>query len=70
MPCPFPGMDPYIERPVIWPDFHDSLIIYTKAALQPLLRPRYLAVSEDPTLRRRIRAPHSPRRFDRPRWSP
>lgn len=26
MPCPFPGMDPYIERPEIWPDFHDSLI--------------------------------------------
>ena len=26
MPCPFPGMDPYIERPAIWPDFHDSVI--------------------------------------------
>jgi hypothetical protein len=40
-------MDPYIERPEIWPDFHDSLITYLKAALQPLLRPRYVALSQD-----------------------
>jgi len=24
MRCPFPGMDPYLERPELWPDFHDS----------------------------------------------
>src|SRR5262245_41879440 len=47
MPSPFPGMDPYIERPPIWPDFHDSLITYIKAALQPLIRPRYVALSQD-----------------------
>ena len=23
MPSPFPGMDPYLEAPDIWPDFHD-----------------------------------------------
>ncbi len=22
MPSPFPGMDPYLEDPAIWPDFH------------------------------------------------
>lgn len=44
MPSPFPGMDPYIERPAIWPDFHDRLITCLQAALQPLLRPRFLAV--------------------------
>src|SRR4051794_15315516 len=47
MPCPFPGMDPYIERPSIWPDFHDRLITYICAALQPVLRPRYLALTQD-----------------------
>jgi Protein of unknown function (DUF4058) len=26
MDCPFPGMDPYIERSAIWADFHDALI--------------------------------------------
>jgi len=26
MQCPFPGMDPYLEDPSIWPDFHAALI--------------------------------------------
>ncbi|MGH7128450.1 MAG: DUF4058 family protein, partial [Planctomycetaceae bacterium] len=47
MSCPFPGMDPYIERPEIWPDFHDSLIAALRGALQPLLRPRYAALTQD-----------------------
>jgi len=47
MPCPFPGMDPYIERPEIFPDFHDHLITVIKATLQPLLRPRYVALMQD-----------------------
>lgn len=25
MPSPFPGMDPYLEAPDIWPDFHQAL---------------------------------------------
>jgi hypothetical protein len=25
MRSPFPGMDPYLESPDIWPDFHDQL---------------------------------------------
>ena len=25
MPSPFPGMDPYIEAPDIWSDFHGDL---------------------------------------------
>ncbi len=47
MPCPFPGMDPYLERREIWADFHDNLIARVQAALQPLLRPRYVAVTQD-----------------------
>jgi hypothetical protein len=47
MSCPFPGMDPYIERPEIWPDFHDRFITYLGGALQPLLRPRYAALTQD-----------------------
>ena len=43
MPCPFPGMDPYRENPAIWPDVHDSLIVYSRDALQPLLQPHYYA---------------------------
>jgi len=40
-------MDPYIERPEIWPDFHDSLIAGMRGALQPGLRPQYAAVTQE-----------------------
>ncbi|MEO8270231.1 MAG: DUF4058 family protein [Aureliella sp.] len=47
MRCPFPGMDPYLERSEIWPDFHDSLIAAIRGCLQPMLRPRYAALTQD-----------------------
>jgi hypothetical protein len=47
MPCPFPGMDPYIERPAIWPDFHDALVAAIRGIIQPMLRPNYVALSQD-----------------------
>lgn len=47
MPCPFPGMDPYLERPEIWPDFHDRLTTFVCGVLQPMLRPRYVALMQD-----------------------
>jgi hypothetical protein len=40
-------MDPYIERPEICPDFHDRLVTYLCAALNPLLQPRYVALTQD-----------------------
>ena len=27
MPSPFPGMDPFLERPDIFPDFHDGFVV-------------------------------------------
>lgn len=47
MRCPFPGMDPYVERSAIWPDFHDRLITHIGETLQPSLRPRYAALTQD-----------------------
>lgn len=47
MPSPFPGMDPFLERSEIWPDFHGSMIAYIREALQPLLRPQYVALTQD-----------------------
>src|SRR5438309_4730742 len=26
MPSPFPGMDPYLEDPAFWPDFHHRFL--------------------------------------------
>lgn len=43
MSSPFPGMDPYLESRAIWSDLHQSLITYSRDALQPRIRPRYHA---------------------------
>ncbi len=43
----FPGMDPYLESPQLWPGVHSRLIVYIADLLQPLLRPRYLASVEE-----------------------
>jgi hypothetical protein len=43
VPSPFPGMDPYLESPAIWPDVHHELISDIRAALNPSLRPHYVA---------------------------
>jgi len=45
--CPFPGMDPYIERPETWPDFHNRLITHIAEQLQPLVQPKYVAISQE-----------------------
>jgi hypothetical protein len=47
MPTPFPGMDPYLEQPELWPDIHNSLISALRNDLAPKLRSRYyLAIEE------------------------
>ncbi len=43
MPSPFPGMDPYLERPALWAGMHNRFIIYLANALRPRLAPRYIA---------------------------
>jgi hypothetical protein len=42
----FPGMDPYLEDPQVWPDVHASFIVYLREYLRPLLRPRYVIAIE------------------------
>ena len=41
MPSPFPGMDPYLEDPTIWPDVHHRLIDSASELLLAALRPKY-----------------------------
>lgn len=38
---PFPGMDPWLEHPAIWPDVHNSLITAIRDELAPRVAPRY-----------------------------
>jgi hypothetical protein len=43
----FPGMDPYLEDPNLWPGVHAALVIYIRDQLQPLIEPRYIAAVEE-----------------------
>ena len=47
MPSPFPGMDPYLEKRSLWPDFHASFLAYVRELLQPQIRPKYNARIEE-----------------------
>ena len=43
MPSPFPGMDPYLERRGLFPDFHDTFIANVREALNAVLPPPFYA---------------------------
>lgn len=46
MPSPFPGMEPYLERPGFWPGVHHFLICEIARAIAPQLRPKYRVALE------------------------
>ena len=41
MQSPFPGMDPYLEHPALWPDVHNRLITALADDLSERVAPRY-----------------------------
>ena len=43
MPSPFPGMDPYLENPAFWSDFHATFINYWREAVADQLPDSYEA---------------------------
>ncbi len=47
MKMPFPGMDPYLEHPVLWPSVHTRLMVALASQLRPHIRPRYVASVEE-----------------------
>ncbi len=47
MAMPFPGMDPYLEHPVLWTGVHTRMIVYMADQLGPLIQPRYVASIEE-----------------------
>lgn len=46
MSSPFPGMDPYLEDPEVFPGLHDDFISQMKGALQQSLPEPYYATSQ------------------------
>lgn len=47
MPSPFPGMNPYLEQPGVWHDFHQAFIAVIRNALTRQIRPNYIAMIDD-----------------------
>jgi hypothetical protein len=47
MAMPFPGMDPYLEHPILWPSVHMRLIVALANQLGPRIRPHYVASVEE-----------------------
>jgi hypothetical protein len=43
MPSPFAGMDPYLEEPDTWPDFHGTFLMCLRAELNRILPKGYVA---------------------------
>ncbi len=39
----FPGMDPYLENPAIFPGIHSRMVVYLADQLATVLHPRYVA---------------------------
>src|SRR4051794_37267166 len=60
MASPFPGMDPFLEDPAFWPDFHFTFINYWREAIADVLPENYEAtigervylIENDPDLRK------------------
>ncbi len=74
MPSPFPGMDPYLEDPGLWPDVHHEIISVARELLSGQLRPKYYVrveervyVSDEDDPGRRVIAPDL-RVVERPGW--
>src|SRR4051812_7699792 len=60
MKMPFPGMDPYLEHPVLWPSVHTRLMVALANQLRPHIRPRYVASVEERVYREGPGEPRAP----------
>ena len=49
MASPFPGMDPWLEHPGLWPDVHNSLIAALRDDIAPRIQPHFVARLEERT---------------------
>ena len=47
MPSPFPGMNPFLEKPSDWHDFHGDFLVRVRAQLASQIRPAFIAKTED-----------------------
>ncbi len=57
MPSPFPGMNPYLEQPGVWSDFHSGFIGQLQEQLADQLLPRYLVLAEEQVFLHEVEQP-------------
>ena len=63
MPSPFPGMDPYLEHPAYWPDFHATFLPALREQINAVLPHHYVARIEEEIV---MLQPEALRRHARP----
>lgn len=47
MSSPFPGMNPYLEQPSVWEDFHSRFMTYAGESLAAQVRPNFFVKLEE-----------------------
>jgi hypothetical protein len=47
MPSPFPGMNPYLEQPAVWQDFHQTFLALLRRVLRELVHSDYYIKVEE-----------------------
>lgn len=47
MPSPFPGMNPYLEQPSVWEDFHMAFATEIRESLSAQVRPSFFVKLEE-----------------------
>jgi Protein of unknown function (DUF4058) len=47
MPSPFPGMNPYLEHPTVWEDFHMAFATEIRESLAAQVRPNFIVKLEE-----------------------
>lgn len=55
----FPGMDPYLEDPQLWPDFHNTFLVELRKQLLPHLGTKYIVTLGQRTVLQTSAAPRS-----------
>ena len=66
MPSPFPGMNPYLEQPSVWQDFHQRLVTHISEALTGQVRPQFSVKIEESVFIHEPAADERGRRLARP----
>src|SRR4051812_37513241 len=61
MPSPFPGMNPYLEHPVVWHDFHQALMPRLRDAINAQVGPNYVIMLQENHYVEELAADHAPR---------